>query len=94
MNIPRKLQSVLWSVRTNHLNLDNDRHYIIHQVLSHGGMAELRWIFKNYPKDKLIQTFKKPFRDYGRPRFYFIKDILFGLKNWRPDERFYVKNTS
>ncbi|KKP71778.1 MAG: hypothetical protein UR68_C0027G0013 [Candidatus Roizmanbacteria bacterium GW2011_GWA2_35_19] len=34
------------------------------------------------------------FKDYERPRFYFVKDAVLGLKQWHPNEKYYVKNIS
>ena len=92
MKLPKKLQSVLWSVNIDNLNLDRDKYYIIHQILSFGSLDEISWLFSNYPKKEIIEVFMVSYKDYFRPRFYFIKDALMGLKNWHPDERNYVKN--
>ncbi|PIY71861.1 hypothetical protein COY87_03960 [Candidatus Roizmanbacteria bacterium CG_4_10_14_0_8_um_filter_33_9] len=93
MKLPKKLQSVLWSVNIDHLNLEKDKYYIIHQILSFGTLDEMSWLLSNYSKKKIIEVFMVSFKDYFRPRFYFVKDALLGLKNWHPDERYYVKNT-
>ena len=92
MKLPKKLQSTLWSANINHLNFYQDKYYIIHQILSFGSLDEISWLFSNYPKKEIIEVFMVSYKDYFRPRFYFIKDALMGLKNWHPDERNYVKN--
>src|SRR3990167_7181867 len=94
MKLPKKLQSVLWSVNINNLNLDRDKYYIIHQILSFGSLDDISWLLSNYPKKEIIKIFMVSFKDYFRPRFYFVKDALLNLKNWHPDERHYVKNIS
>jgi len=93
MKLPKRLQSVLWSVKINHLNLDHDKYYIIHQILSCGSLKDISWLLNTYPKNEVIKVFMVSFKDYARSRFYFIKDALLGLKHWCPDERYYVKNT-
>lgn len=93
MKIPKNLQAVLWSADVSRLDPKKDKHYIIHQILSFGSMNEIKWLFKNYSKKEIINIFMKPFKDYRKPRFYFVKNILLGLKTWRPNERYYVKNT-
>lgn len=93
MKIPKKLQGVLWSANTDNLDYKKDIYYIVHQILAYGNFDEIGWLFKNYSNKEIIDVFKKSFKDYRKPRFYFIKDILLGLKTWRPNERYYVKNT-
>ncbi|MEK7598046.1 MAG: hypothetical protein AAB441_05385 [Patescibacteria group bacterium] len=94
MKLPKRLQSVLWSVNVNHLNLDKDKYYIIHQILSFGILKDISWLTGIYSKKDIIDVFMVSFKDYSRPRFYLVKDALLGLKNWHPDERHYVKNIS
>ena len=93
MKIPKKLQPVLWSTHVNLLDSERDKYYIIHQILSFGLLDEIIWVLNNYPKKTIIGIFKESFKDYRRQRFYLIKDAVLGLKNWHPDERYYVKNT-
>ena len=94
MNLPQKLQSVLWSARIDHLDLHKDKYYIIHQILSFGLLSDISWLINTYSKEDIISVFKISLKDYTRPRFYFVKDALLGLKNWHPNEAYYVKNIS
>lgn len=94
MKLPKRLQSVLWSVNVDHLNLEKDKYYIIHQILSFGRLDDISWLMNSYPKKEMIEVFMLSFKDYSRSRFYLVKDAILGLKNWHPDERYYVKNTS
>jgi len=93
MKVPKKLQSVLWSTDVSKLDLQKDKYYIIHQILSYGMMDEIHWALKNYSEKEIIETFKRSFKDYRRQRFYLVKDALLELNDWHPDERYYVKNT-
>lgn len=93
MKLPHHFQSVLWSVNINKLNIDKDKYYIIHQILSFGILNDISWLTSIYSKKDIIDVFMVSFKDYSRPRFYFVKDALLGLKNWHPDEKYYVKNT-
>lgn len=92
MKIPKKLQPVLWSVDVNRLDMEKDKYYIIHQIFAYGGMKDIFWVLQNYSKREIVEVFKQGFKDYRRPRFYFIKDALLRLEDWHPDERYYVKN--
>lgn len=94
MKLPNQLQSVLWSINIDHLNLEKDKYYIIHQILSYGRLEDMLWLISTYPRKEIIDVFKVSFKDYARSRFYFVKDAILGLKQWHPDERYYVKNIS
>ncbi|MBM3208889.1 hypothetical protein FJZ40_01155 [Candidatus Shapirobacteria bacterium] len=91
--IPKKLQGVLWSVDVNHLDLEKDKGYIIHQIFSYGRLEEIAWLFKIFPKAEIIKIFTThPYKDYEASRFNFVKNYLLNLKNQQLDERHYVKN--
>lgn len=92
MKIPSQLQSVLWSVNADNLDLKKDKYYIIHQILSFGSLEDISWLLSMYKREEIIEVFMTSFKDYARPRFYLVKDAVLGLKNWHPDERDYVKN--
>jgi len=94
MKLPKTLQPVLWSVNTDNLGLEKDRYYIIHQILSYGRLDDISWLIHNYPRKEIIDVFMVSFKDYARSRFYFVKDAILGLKQWHPDEKYYVKNIS
>ena len=94
MRLPKQLQSVLWSVNTDNLSSERDKYYIIHQILSYGRLTDISWLMHNYPRKEINEVFMVSFKDYARPRFYFVKDAVLGLKQWHPDEKYYVKNIS
>jgi hypothetical protein len=91
---PVGLQAVLWSRDLTNLDINNDKHYIINQVLAYGFMEHLKWLFKTYPKEVLNKTFiEKPVKIYSPKSFNFIKFLLFGSKNVDLDEQKYVQNS-
>ena len=92
MKLPKRLQSVLWSASVDNLDLEKDKYYIIHQILSFGILDDISWLTGKYSKKDIIDVFMVSFKDYSRPRFYLVKDAILGLKNWHPDEKYYVKN--
>ena len=94
MKLPKQLQSVLWSANTDNLDLEKDKYYIIHQILSYGRLADILWLLDNYPRKIINEVFMVSFKDYARARFYFVKDAVLGLKQWHPNEKYYVKNIS
>lgn len=91
--VPKRLQSVLWSVDVRHLDIDRDRGYIIHQILSRGRMEDILWLLKTYLKKELRTVFITiPYKDYDASRFYFIKDYLLNLSATKLNKKYYVKN--
>ena len=88
------LQPILWSVNVENLDLEEDKTYIVNQILAYGGFKELRWLFKNYS----LKTIKKvflyhPIKTYRASTFNFVSEIVLNLKNINfPKER-YVINT-
>lgn len=90
MNVPRKLQSVLWSTDVTKLDLQKDKYYIIHQVLIYGDFKELKWLFNNYLKTQVIKVFLQPYKNYPKYIFYFVKNYILGLSNINLNEDDYV----
>ena len=68
--VPLNLQSVLWSSDVHKLNLQKDKNYIIHQILSNGRLEDIKWLFGIYPKNLIAKTFiSNPYKDYAPARF-------------------------
>lgn len=89
--IPQNLQGVLWSVNINSLNLQKNKGYIIHQILTFGTIEDIKWLFNNYMRAEIIAEFiDHPSKIYSKPVFNFIKNYLLGLKNTDLDEQDYV----
>lgn len=77
---PKKLQGVLWSADVADLDLEENKTYIIHQVLMFGTFEEIRWLFKTYPKAIIQKVFsERPMQVYTAPAFHFIKDFVLEL---------------
>jgi len=91
---PKKLQATLWSNSTNNLDIQNDKNYIIHQILSIGSLEDWKWLFKTYPLKTIISTFiHNPAKIYQPQRFSLAK-VMLGLKNHQFTKEYYVVNTS
>lgn len=91
--IPSFLQSIFWSVKADDLDPEEDKVYIINQTLAYGGIEELKWLFKTYPQKVIKKIFlKRPIKTYRAPTFNFIKEILLGIREALPEEK-YVINT-
>lgn len=90
---PKSLQGTLWSAEVDTMDLEKDKHYIIHQIFSHGSLEDMFWILRTYPRDSIRHVFTTvPYKDYRAPRFYFIKNFLLHLQDTPMNERRYVKN--
>jgi len=90
-NLPKNLQAVLWSKNISKLNLENDKNYIIHQVLAYGTWEHLVWLFENYSEIEIKRVFSEyPEKDYTERSFNFAKNILLEIPN-EIDKRNYVK---
>lgn len=84
--VPRWLQGVLWSVKVDNLDPEEDKAYIINQVLVYGGFKELKWLFKTYPKETIRKVFiNDPIKIYTPSTFNFAKEILLGLRDKKLD---------
>lgn len=87
-----KLQPILWSKDIKKLDLEKDRIYIIHQILSFGNLGHIRWLFKVYPKRVVKNVFIKfPKKIYQPSVFYFVKNFILGLKNKKLYGKKYIK---
>jgi Cu/Ag efflux protein CusF len=89
--IPADLQPFLWSKNVKKLKLENDKIYIIHQLLSYGDLREISWLFRVYPEKQIKDVFEfSPMKIYGKATFNFVKNIILDLKNKNINPKNYV----
>lgn len=75
--LPASLQGVLWSADINTLDLQKNRIYIIHQILSYGTLEQIHWLIKTYSKKTIREVFlQQPMKIYTKKTFNFSKIIL------------------
>ena len=80
--VPKKLQGILWSADVADLDLEENRSYIVNQILSLGTLEELSWLFKVYAKEMIRRIFvDEPAKIYSSSSFSFCKNILLGLED-------------
>jgi hypothetical protein len=92
--IPKHLQSILWSKGLDKLSLEDDKNYIVHQVLMYGDLKDIKWLFETYSRAKVREIFvQQPKRVYTAPTFNFVKNFVLGLKGKKLEEDKYVKST-
>lgn len=91
--VPQSLQGILWSTPIKHLDLEEDKVYIINQVLSYGTLSALKWLFATYSPQTIHEVFvNHPIKHYTAPRFNFLKFFLLNLKGKNLKENRYVQN--
>lgn len=94
MIVPASLQGILWSKNTKKLDLQKDKIYIIHQVLSAGSLKEVRWLFRTFARKEIVSVFKKfPQKIYTKSKFNFVKNFVLRISA-QLDEKKYLKNQS
>ncbi len=60
--IPKKFQHALWSYDISKLDTQKDASLIITQFLNYGGKEAQKWVFENYPKEKILEVLAHPQR--------------------------------
>ncbi len=90
--IPAHLQGFLWSKNVEAIDFQADKTYVIHQILSFGDLVDIEWLLAFYGKEEVKKVFSEsPKRLYQPSVFYFVKDILLGMKEKDFDLKEYAK---
>ncbi len=90
--IPAHLQGLLWSKNIETIDLEQDKIYIIHQVLGFGDLSDIEWLLETYGKEEVARVFQEsPKKLYQPSVFYFVKDILLDMKEKDLDLKGYAK---
>ena len=90
-NILPNLQGVLWSKNVSNLDLQQDKNYIIHQVLMYGSLDHIKWLRSVYSNAEIKEVFiEKPKKIYTPQAFNLIKNYLLKIKI-NLSEKNYVK---
>ena len=91
---PTSLQGILWSKNIKNLDLEKDKIYIIHQVLSYGSLEQIKWLFNIYKRKEIQEVFLKyPKRIYTPASFNFIRRIILNFGNKKLLLENYVKTS-
>jgi len=92
---PKSLQATLWSVHVDNLDIEKDKVYIIHQILSYGSIEEWKWLLRTYREKGVLDVFTNfSYKDYRDARFLFVKNFLLGIHDGTVVEKNYVKDIS
>lgn len=91
IKIPSKLQSILWSVPLNKIDLKIHKSYLTHQILMFGSFADIKWLLNIYPDAEIKNIFiKKPQKIYSPEGFNFVKNFVLDLKYQNISPKNYV----
>lgn len=60
--VPKEFQHAFWSYDISKLDSRKDADLVITQILNHGGENGQRWVFENYPKEKILEILTHPQR--------------------------------
>lgn len=86
------LQGILWSKNIRKLDLERDKIYIIHQLLSYGNLKQIKWLLKIYNPQEVQKVFiEYPKKVYSPSVFYFVKNFILNLKDKKLSPEKYVK---
>jgi len=92
MEIPENLQPILWSKDVHELSLEEDKSYIIHQVLMYGSLADIKWLLDTYPPREVKRIFiEHPKKLYTPQAFNFVKNFILKIEDPSLKEKDYVK---
>ena len=90
--ISKGFQGVLWSRDVSSLDIQEDKNYIIHQVLMYGSLDQIKWLKSVYSGGEIREVFcKQPKKIYTPQAFNFIKNYLLGIST-SLSEKEYVKS--
>lgn len=82
-------KALFWDVNLKNLDLKQDRHFIIHRVLSYGTMDDARSLFKIYGKKTVRREFLKPQAGIYYPNILELCKHILGIK--RINKKYYLK---
>ena len=87
-----KLNKLFWFLSKKEFGLDlqKDKHLIIHQTLALGSMEDVQEIFGRYGKDVVRQEFQKPVRGLYAPSVFHFFEYVLGVRIKNSEQ--YIKN--
>jgi len=93
--IPNNLQGVLWSTPIQNLDINDNKVYIIHQVLMFGDLDQIGWLFKVYSKKQITDVFlNRPQKVYTKQALNYVNDFVLGIGDTGLSEAKYVNTIS
>ena len=53
------LKPIFWDLDVERLDIKKHSYQIIDRILEYGNTPQVRWMFKTYPKEEIIEVIKK-----------------------------------
>lgn len=78
--IPKFIAPCLWPYKIEELDLKGDKELIITQVLNHGDMRRIRWLYSVYGEDEIKKVVSNPQRGIWSERALNFWEILLGIR--------------
>jgi hypothetical protein len=87
------LQGVLWSAEVKNLDIQKNKNYIIHQILTYGNFDQIKWLRSVYSDKEIKDVFiNDPRKQYTKSSFNFVKNYILGINISLSSDR-YDKST-
>ncbi len=68
-------QSLFWDVDPKNIDLEKNARYVIERVLDFGRGEEVRWMFKQYPRERIAEVLRLP-RSQVDPKSRALWDLI------------------
>ena len=68
-------RSLFWDVDPDTIDLEKNARYVIERVLDFGTGAEISWLFKRYPRQKIHETLHRS-RSVVGPKSHALWDLI------------------
>ncbi len=73
--LPEFLRPLFWDVDFDRLRIPGHERYIIERILELGDVAEVQWMFRNFPREQIIQALRRS-RSLSRKSAVFWASML------------------
>jgi Family of unknown function (DUF6922) len=84
MPIPRSLQPYFQEYDLAELSLRRDADLIIQRTLEYGDWDEIRWLFQDYPRERVRRFLREHGERWLKPVTFNYWRKLLGLRRWQP----------
>lgn len=91
----KHLQGLVWTKKSEHLDVKQDKAFIIHHVLRYGRIDDISWLLKTYTHEELTQVFlTQPMTIYSPSSLHFAKKTILNITEDLPYEQRYIQSFS
>ena len=74
--IPQYVVKFFWDIDPKDFDLQNDYFYIIARILEFGDQQSIRWVFKNYPIQKVREVIESNSKLLSKKTINFWNNVL------------------